>query len=69
MRLKYTLLIISFLLYSQTFAQSIGFNAGYGLLNLKEVNNDLKDTENILSSAGLITSEPDDLNGGLYAER
>lgn len=46
----------------------ISFNAGYGLLNMGKVNEDLKDSENIFSKAGAVTNAPDEILGGVYVE-
>jgi len=53
---------------TSVYSQSIGISVGYGLVNMKEVNNDLEDSENLISSAGGITTEPDKVNGGLLLE-
>ena len=50
------------------FCQSLGVSVGYGFLSMSEVNDDLQDTENALSSAGINTSDPDKISGGLLIE-
>jgi hypothetical protein len=46
----------------------LGLNIGYGTLSMKEVNDDLMDSENLFSSYGFKTKSPDDIDGGLYFE-
>jgi hypothetical protein len=50
------------------FCQSLGVSIGYGYLSMGEVNQDLKDTENLFSNAGAKTNEPDEVKGGLFIE-
>ncbi len=45
---------------------SSGFSAGYGFLNMNEVNKDLEDSEGIFSSVGAYTTSPDEIKGGLF---
>jgi hypothetical protein len=62
-------LLVYFLLYTDViFCQSIGISVGYGYLNMSSVNQDLKDTENLISGAGGYTNEPDEVKGGLFLE-
>jgi len=61
--------LMFFLLISTLmFSQSIGFSAGYGSLNMNNVNRDMNDIEKLFSDAGAITSSPDEINGGTYYE-
>ena len=46
----------------------IGFNAGYSLINMKDVNKDLQDSENLFASVGAITDDPKEITGGLYID-
>lgn len=48
--------------------QSVGISVGYGYLNMSEVNQDLLDTENLISSAGGKPNEPNEIKGGLFLE-
>lgn len=41
---------------------------GYAALNMDEVNKDLEDSQNLISSVGGITSSPDEITGGLFLE-
>lgn len=70
----YVLTIMLLLLFHPSgllFAQSkttIGFSAGYGMLNMKEVNSDLKDTYQVLQSANIHASSPEEIEGGLFVD-
>ena len=46
----------------------LGLNIGYGTLSMKEVNDDLMDSENLFSSYGFKTKSPDNIDGGLFFE-
>jgi hypothetical protein len=50
------------------FSQSLGVSVGYGILNMNEVNEDLEDSENLISSAGGITTSPDKVKSGIFLE-
>lgn len=50
------------------YTQSIGLSFGYGKLNMDKVNSDLDDSYRLFSSAGLYSSEPEKLSGGLFLE-
>jgi len=54
-------------LLSQT-KTTIGFSAGYGMVNMSEVNSDLKDTYQVLRSANIPTSSPEEIKGGLFVD-
>lgn len=61
--------IISLILFSSlVYCQSIGFSAGYGFLNMNEVNKDLEFFEGTISSVYGITSSPDEISGGFFLE-
>ena len=61
--------IISLILFSSlVYCQSIGFSAGYGFLNMNEVNKDLEFFEGHISSDYGITSSHDEISGGLFLE-
>lgn len=69
MKLNIMIMIIFFLFITTImFPQSLGISVGYGLVNMNEVNKDLEDSENLISSAGGITNDPDKVNGGLLLE-
>ena len=57
-----------FLFSSLIYCQSIGFSAGYGFLNMNEVNKDLEDSRNLLLSLGVYPSSPVEVTGGLFTE-
>ena len=46
----------------------ISIGAGYGILNMTDVNNDLNDSQNLLNDLGLNTNSPDLITGGLFLE-
>ena len=50
------------------FCQSLGVSIGYGYLNMHDVNQDLLNTESLISGAGGYTNEPDEVKGGLFLE-
>lgn len=56
------------LLAASTFlhTQTIGFSAGYGIISMDKVNKDLDNSKDALSSAGLFTSAPEKISGGLF---
>ena len=61
--------ILFFVLSSNIiFCQSLGISIGYGYLNMSAANQDLKDTETLISGAGGYTNEPDEIKGGLFIE-
>ena len=63
------LLLFSFLLINSIiYCQSIGISVGYGFLNLNEVNSDLQDSRDLISSVGGITSAPEEITGKLFIE-
>lgn len=69
--MKTTILLIVFLFLSNNdilFCQSLGFSLGYGITNMNKVNEDLEDSENIISSVGGITKSPDRVKGGIFLE-
>lgn len=65
-----SLLTLMFFLLLNTimFSQSIGVSAGYGSLNMNNVNRDMNDFQKLFEDQGAITSSPDEINGGIYYE-
>jgi len=64
---KYLIIFLLFT-YSPIYCQSFGISAGYGSLNMNEVNQDLDDFGDVFSSIGAFTSLPEEVTGGLYLE-
>lgn len=46
----------------------LGIDAGYGILNMKEVNDDMKDTYDALRSFNIPISLPEDITGGFFID-
>jgi hypothetical protein len=63
----FILLFCSDLLFAQT-KTTIGFSAGYGMLNMKEVNADLEDTYQLIHSLGVPAPPPKEIGGGLFLD-
>ena len=61
-------LIFFLLITTHLYPQSLGFSIGYELLNMNEVNQDLEDSQDLISSAGVIASSPEEVKGGLFLE-
>lgn len=69
MKISYLFYIIIFLLVpSFCYSQSLGFTAGYGVLNMGQVNSDLKTSYSSLASIGAFSSPPEEINGALFLE-
>jgi hypothetical protein len=60
--------VIFTLISSLSHSQSIGFTAGYGFINMGEVNSDLKTSYTSFASFGAFSSPPKELNGNLFLE-
>jgi len=74
-RMKNYSIILSFLFILTSYTYSIaqvqtylGIYAGYGMLNMKEVNDDLKDTYDAIRSFNIPISSPEDITGGLFLD-
>ena len=61
-------LMFFLLLNTLLFSQSIGVSAGYGSLNMNNVNEDMNDIQKLFEDEGAVTSSPDEINGGIYYE-
>ena len=46
----------------------IGLSIGYGTLSMREVNDDLMESQNIFYAAGFKPKSPDNIDGGLFLE-
>ncbi|MEJ2104233.1 MAG: hypothetical protein P8X47_06605 [Ignavibacteriaceae bacterium] len=69
MKFYYSFYLIIFILITpSSYCQSIGFFAGYGFLNMGEVNSDLKTSHSSFASFGAFASPPEEVNGGLFLE-
>lgn len=61
------LMVIPVQLISQTNIM-LNFNAGYASVNMEDVNKDMEDTYDLLRTANINASKPEEVNGGLFVD-
>jgi len=61
-------LMFILLVSSMAFSQSIGISAGYGSLNMNNVNKDMEDFQKLFEDQGAVTSSPEEISGGIFYE-